>query len=154
MNARPLTLAAANAYVVDHHRHSKPVVGHKFSIGCEVDGALVGVAITGRPVARELDDGWTAEVLRVATDGTRNACSFLYGRARRAAAAMGYRRVITYTRDDETAASVRAAGFVHESKVRGRQWDCPSRPRQEALDVADRDRWVWPAAPPEGGTAQ
>ena len=86
----PLTLKEANAYVEQHHRHHGPVVGHKFSIGLSDGEKIVGVAIVGRPVARHLDDGWTLEVNRLCTDGTRNACSMLYSAAWRAARAMGY----------------------------------------------------------------
>ena len=75
----PVSLAEANAFVAEHHRHHKPVRGHKFSLGCMVNGQLVGVAIVGRPVSRYLDDGLTLEVNRLCTDGTQNACSFLYG---------------------------------------------------------------------------
>lgn len=81
----PMTLKEANAYVEQNHRHHGPVVGHKFSIGCSDGEKIVGVAIVGRPVARHLDDGWTLEVNRLCTDGTRNACSMLYAAAWRAA---------------------------------------------------------------------
>lgn len=84
----PVSLAEANAFVAEHHRHHKPVVGHKFSIGCTDGEKIVGVAIVGRPVARYLDDGWTLEVNRCCTDGTRNACSILYAAAWRAARIM------------------------------------------------------------------
>ena len=77
----PMTLKEANAYVEQYHRHHKPVVGHKFSIGCSDGEKIVGVAIVGRPVARHLDDGWPLEVNRLCTDGTRNACSMLYAAA-------------------------------------------------------------------------
>ena len=99
----PVSLAEANAFVAQHHRHHKPVTGHKFSIGCTADGQLVGVAIVGRPVSRYLDDGQTLEVNRLCTDGTKNACSMLYAAAWRAARAMGYRKMITYILDTETA---------------------------------------------------
>lgn len=92
----PMTLREANAFVEQHHRHHKPVVGHKFSIGVSDGEKVVGVAIVGRPVGRFLDDGWTLEVTRLCTDGTHNACSMLYAAAWRAARAMGYRRVVTY----------------------------------------------------------
>ena len=92
----PITLRQANAFVQAYHRHHKPSVGHKFSIGVSDGEKLVGVAICGRPVSRRLDDGLTLEVNRVCTDGTKNACSMLYGASCRAAKAMGYRRVITY----------------------------------------------------------
>lgn len=81
----PVSLAEANAFVEQHHRHHKPVCGHKFSIGCTVDGRLAAVAIVGRPVSRYLDDGFTLEVNRLCSDGAKNACSFLYAAAARAA---------------------------------------------------------------------
>ena len=70
-----MDLGEANAFVQMHHRHHRPVVGHKFSLGVVVGEQIVGVAIVGRPVSRHLDNGLTLEVNRVATDGTRNACS-------------------------------------------------------------------------------
>jgi hypothetical protein len=114
----PLTLAQANAYVGQHHRHSVPVWSHKFSIGAVRDGALVGVAIVGRPTARLLDDGQTLEISRVCTQGERNVCSFLYATCWRAMRVMGYRRAITYTRAYEHGASLKAAGFTATSRDR------------------------------------
>ena len=96
MTLTPINLKTANAFVQQYHRHHKPTRGHKFSIGVSENGALVGVAICGRPVARRLDDGYTLEVNRLCTDGTPNACSILYAAAYRAARAMGYNKVITY----------------------------------------------------------
>lgn len=101
MTLTPINLKTANAFVQQHHRHHKPTRGHKFSIGVSDNGALVGVAICGRPVARRLDDGYTLEVNRLCTDGTPNACSILYAAAYRAARAMGYNKVITYILDTE-----------------------------------------------------
>ena len=83
LTVKPMSLADANRFVAEHHRHHKPVRGHKFSLGCMANGRLVGVAIVGRPVSRYLDDGLTLEVNRLCTDGTKNACSFLYGAAAR-----------------------------------------------------------------------
>ena len=83
----PVSLKAANAFVAEHHRHHKPVTGHKFSLGCVQNGRLVGVAIVGRPVSRYLDDGMTLEVNRLCAPGEKNVCSFLYGAAARAARA-------------------------------------------------------------------
>ena len=85
LTVKPMSLADANSFVAEHHRHHKPVRGHKFSLGCMANGRLAGVAIVGRPVSRYLDDGLTLEVNRLCTDGTKNACSFLYGAAARAA---------------------------------------------------------------------
>ena len=89
----PITLAEANAFVATHHRHHKPVRGCRFCVAVSNNDAICGVAIVGRPVARHLDNGWTLEVNRVCTDGTRNACSMLYSTAWKAAKALGYRRL-------------------------------------------------------------
>src|SRR5262245_60990609 len=93
----PMTLRQASEFIRCYHRHHKPSRGHKFSVGAFDGQNIVGVAVVGRPVSRVLDDGLTAEVLRLCTDGTRNACSLLYGACRRAVFAMGYKRLLTYT---------------------------------------------------------
>ncbi len=124
-----MSLAEANAFVLAHHRHHKPVVGHKFSLGAAMGDQIVGVAIVGRPVARGRDDGMTLEVTRLCTNGTRNACSFLYGAAARAAFALGYRRLGTYILASESGASLKASGWRMVAEVRGRSWSCPTRPR-------------------------
>lgn len=117
----PMTLKEANAYVEQNHRHHGPVVGHKFSIGCSDGEKIVGVAIVGRPVARHLDDGWTLEVNRLCTDGTRNACSMLYAAAWRAARAMGYKRLVTYILESENGGQP-PGGWL---EVRGTSWRPP-----------------------------
>jgi len=124
----PVTLAAANAFVSTHHRHHRPVTGHKFSLGCEQDGRLVGVAIVGRPVSRYLDNGTTLEVNRLCTTGEKNACSFLYGAAARAAKALGYRKIITYTLETELGTSLRAAGWTCAGLAGGKRWTGQRRP--------------------------
>lgn len=134
LEVRPITLREANKYVAENHRHNLPVAGHKFSIAlyevCGGTDRLCGVAIAGRPVARRLDDGLTIEILRVCTDGTYNACSVLYGACARAARAMGYRRVVTYTLASEPGTSLKAAGFKFDGEAGGLSWDVPSRPRE------------------------
>ncbi len=141
----PLTLAQARRYVAEHHRHNEPPIGHRFSIGLERDGVLVGVVIAGRPIARGNDDGRTVELLRLTTEGDRNACSRLYGAACRAAFAMGYRRVITYTLESESATSLRASGFASIGiSERGRVWK-HSGPRS-----ADRPTLFDPPKMPTG----
>jgi hypothetical protein len=87
------------------------------------------VVTVGRPVARHLDDGWTLEVTRLCTDGTKNACSLLYAAAWRAARAMGYRRIGTYILDTETGTSLTASGWKCLGKAGGGSWSVPSRPR-------------------------
>lgn len=124
-----IELAEANAFVAEHHRHHKPVVGHRFSIGAVEGDKLVGVAIVGRPVARALDDGLTVEVTRLCTDGTKNACSFLYGACARAAFALGFKKIGTYILKSEAGTSLSAAGWRLVGEVRGRSWSCVSRPR-------------------------
>ncbi|WP_374758915.1 XF1762 family protein, partial [Pseudomonas aeruginosa] len=83
----------------EHHRHHRSVQGAKFAIAVALPGSdgICGVAIVGRPVARHLDDGWTLEVTRLCTNGAPNACSKLYGAAWKAAKALGYTRLITYS---------------------------------------------------------
>lgn len=118
LRLKPISLRDANEYVRKYHRHHKPVAGHKFSIGCEADGELVGVIIAGRPVSRYLDDGFTLEVTRLCTNGEKNACSFLYGAAARAAAAMGYKRIIpTRWKAKTVQAFGLPAGFVKAKRV-------------------------------------
>jgi len=120
-------------------------------VGVENDH-VCGVAIVGRPVARMLQDGFTAEIVRVATDGTYNACSKLYAACRNAAKALGYRRVFTYTLASESGASLRAAGFVVDEVLPPREtWSTPSRPRHqtdlfgnERRPPEAKVRWVWP----------
>ena len=142
----PVSLAQANEHVAAWHRHNRPVVGHKFSVGAaDEDGVLRAVAIVGRPVARHLDDGDTIEVLRVATDGTRNANSMLYAACQRAAFALGYRRVITYTQGDESGSSLRASGWtVIGQRTPRTGWHTPSRPRDNAV-YTSTVRQLWEA---------
>lgn len=137
----PVSLAEANAFVAQHHRHHKPVVGHKFSIGCTADGRLVGVAIVGRPVSRYLDNGLTLEVNRLCTDGTKNACSMLYAAAWRAARAMGYQKIITYTLDTESGASLRAAGWTCAGLAGGKRWTGSRRPAADLYPAQMKYRY-------------
>jgi hypothetical protein len=115
-----IDLAEANAFVAAHHRHHKPVVGHLFSLGATDGERVIGVVIVGRPVSRFRDDGETAEVTRLCTDGTKNACSFLYGAAARAALALGYRCIGTYILASEPGTSLTAAGWRMVGPLQGR----------------------------------
>lgn len=123
----PITLREANAYVGKYHRHNGPTTGHKWSIACYDGDRLCGVAIAGRPVSRMLDDGLTAEILRVCTDGTYNACSILYGACARIARDMGFKRIITYTLISESGTSLRASGFKNCGEAGGVSWNTPKR---------------------------
>jgi hypothetical protein len=132
VNLRPVDLATARRFVGEHHRHNLPPVGWKWGVGVECDGELVGVAIASRPVARMLDDGLTLEVTRTCTNGARNANSMLYGAIARAAKALGYVRLITYTLASEPGSSLRASGFTLTEEMGERAtWATPSRPRYQ-----------------------
>ena len=144
LHITPVRFADARGFVAMWHRHHAPPVGCKFCIGVADDAdVLRGVAIVGRPVARHLDDGLTLEVTRTATDGTRNANSLLYGAAWRAAKALGYRRLVTYTQDGESGVSLRAAAWrVIAERPARRGWTCPSRPRNaRATEGIPRTLW-------------
>ncbi|MGO7089463.1 XF1762 family protein [Rhizobium leguminosarum] len=134
----PMDLESANDWVSFFHRHHPPVVGHKFSLGCMKDNDIVGVVIVGRPVSRVRDNGWTLEVTRLATDGTKNACSFLYGAAARAGFALGYRRIGTYILASEPGTTLKAAGWRQIGEVKGRSWSAPSRPRVDRHPTQDK----------------
>ena len=169
IDLRPVTRNEGRAFVRAHHRHHGWPIGFLWLHGLHDDsGELVGVAVVGRPVARGLDDGLTAEVTRCCTDGEPNACSMLYGASERAARAKGYRRGLTYLLASEWdrfehletgerrmdsalardpmwkrvgGASVRAVGWRELWRVKGRSWDCASRPRTDKHPTG-------PAAPP------
>ena len=141
LQAVPLELREANAFVQKLHRHHAPVYRDKFRVGCTANGLLVGVVQAARPVARNLDDGRTLEVVRCCTDGTKNACTFLLGRIRKIAQAMGYTKIISYILETESGVSYKAAGWHKAQDVRGHSWDCPSRPRQTTAPVCNKQRW-------------
>ena len=137
----PLDLDEAKAYVAQHHRHHQPPVGHRFSLGAGLGDQIVGVIICGRPVARMEDDGFTIEVLRCCTDGTRNACSFLYRASWRVAKEMGYKRGVTRTLPEEGGASLRGAGWTLVGPSGGGSWTTPSRPRIDKHPLQQKLLW-------------
>jgi hypothetical protein len=139
----PTTLKEANSFVGEKHRHSDPVVGSRFSIGVVKEGQLVGVAIVETPKARMSDRHEMAEVTRVCTDGTKNACSILYAACARAARAMGYTRVKTFLLESEPGTSVEAAGWKYEETIEAEQWDRPSRGRKrKKIGTVRKKRYV------------
>lgn len=123
LEVRPLTLRQANELVWSLHRHHRQVTGHRFSIGCFDDGRFCGACIVGRPVAPELDPYQVAEVTRLVTDGTKNACSILYAAAARACKAMGYKLIQTYILETEPGTSLKASGWVEHHKVSPKDWN-------------------------------
>lgn len=136
----PITLREANRFIEKHHRHSGRAQGCKFCVALSDGlGTLHGVAIVGRPISRYLDDGWTAEVTRLCTDGIFNGCSFLYGRCAKIAKEMGYRKIITYILEGENGTSLRASGWSCAPGVRGGgSWNVPGRPRAESKNIGPK----------------
>lgn len=144
-NIIPLELKQANAFVSEHHRHHKPCVGHKYSIGLVKQGRVVGVAIAGRPVARRLDDRKIIEVYRCCTDGTYNACSALYGACARIARNLGYQQIQTYILDTETGTSLKASGwYLSHSTDASTGWNRKKRVRK-TFKTSTIDKHCWKA---------
>ena len=137
----PIPQREAQEFVNRYHRHHSASRGGKFSIAVTLAQNIVGVAMAGRPVSRVLDDGFTLEVSRVCTDGTKNACSKLYSACMRAGKAMGYTRFITYTLPEEGGASLRAAGWTSVGEAGGGNWNTKSRPRVDTVLDQTKIRW-------------
>lgn len=137
----PVTLTEAHAFVRAHHRHHRPAQGGLFALAVSARDAIVAVAVIGRPVARMLAEDFTAELTRLASDGTRHACSKLYGAAWRAAKALGYRKLITYTLAEEGGASIRAAGWRCLGEAGGGSWSRKERPRVDTHPLQTKLRW-------------
>ena len=142
LKPRRVELKEANKFVTELHRHHKKCAGHRFSLGVEADGKLVGVAICGRPVGRNVDQKYVLEVNRVCTDGTKNACSFLYSAAVRCAREMGFRAVITYTNVLEPGTSLKAAGWWPELLALKTDYSF-GRPYAKGKDVIQKTRWAY-----------
>ncbi len=145
MEITPINFEEANAYVLAFHRHHKPMQGCKFCLAVSDGDKVVGVAIVGRPVARMLDNGWTLEVNRCCTDGTKNACSMLYSSAWKAAKALGYKRLITYTLPEEGGASLRASNWKCIGLKGGGNWNVKSRPRIDTDELLRGQKLLWEA---------
>lgn len=142
LSLQPISISEARVFVGRHHRHHGPPQGGLFAVGLSEGEDVVGVAIIGRPVARMLQDGWTAEVTRLCVlPGNPNGCSMLYGAAWRACRALGYRRLITYTLASESGDSVRAAGWREVGRRGGGSWNVPSRPRVDKHPLEQKVLW-------------
>ena len=138
----PVTFAEANDYVAAYHRHNGRLPGARLAVGiADADGLLRGVAIAGLPKARGLMARDTLEVNRVCTDGVRNGCSMLYASITRAAKALGYARLVTYTLDAEDGASLKASGWKAVHRTSGGSWSRPDRPRRDGHDTGPKVRW-------------
>lgn len=138
LEIKHIELSDANRFIALYHRHHPPVTGHRFSLAAYQNGLCVGVAIVGRPVARHIDHKQVVEITRLCTDGTPNACSFLYGGCRRAAKALGYSKIITYILETESGTSLYAAGWRYEYTTTGGSWNSKSRPRSERFPTTPK----------------
>lgn len=141
LQLEPITYKEACQFIRDNHRHHLPPQGWKFGIAVSDGLSIRGVVTVGRPVARMLDDGYTLEVTRCCTDGAKNAASMLYAHAWKAARAMGYRKLITYTLIEEKGTSLVAAGWKVIGQTRGGSWNTPSRPREDKAPTVQKTLW-------------
>ncbi len=150
LQLRPVTLREARRFIGEHHRHNLPPRGWRFGVAVWAEGALVGVGVASRPVARGLDDGVTMEVTRTCTTGEPNANSMLYGALCRASKALGYTRVVTYTLEGESGAPLRAAGFEVDAELGPRPaWEYTEQARvqtdifgEERRPAGAKTRWI------------
>lgn len=144
MRGARVELSDANEFVSRLHRHHKPVRGHRFSVGVEHAGKLVGVAICGRPVARKTDSRLVLEVTRCCTDGTPNACSYLYGKAARLASELGFTKIQTFIlAEEETGASLHAAGWLKGHTTAGGSWNKGQRAGKRRDDQPEGEKTLW-----------
>ena len=142
LKAIPMSQREAAAWIRERHRHLPKTNGDMWRVACtDGGGKIVGVITVGRPLARSYDYRKVCQVLRCCTDGTENACSFLYGRASRIAKEMGYEQIITYTLMDEPGTSLKASGWMFEGITRGKSWDTKSRKR-DTPNLGPKKRWV------------
>jgi hypothetical protein len=143
MRTVPIEKKDADIFVAAHHRHHDPVKRDKWLFGVvDDDGKLIGVLHAAKPIARMLDDGKTIEIVRCCSDGTKNLCSFMLGRARRIAAAMGYHKMISYILDSEMGTSYKAAGWHKEADTRWHTWNTRQRPRSTTAPQCNKQRWA------------
>ena len=139
MDITPCTLKEAMRFTDEHHRHHKAPQGGLFAIGLSENNNIVGVAIVGRPVARLLDTGFTAEITRLCVlENQHNACSMLYSACWRAARAIGYKRLITYILVDESGVSLIASGFKEIGICGGGTWNRKDRPRVDTHPIGQK----------------
>jgi hypothetical protein len=146
LRLKPSTRDEHNRFVGKHHRHSAPIrQAQLWASVVSESGEIVGVASAGRPNARVLaNDCRCIEIYRVCSSGSPNACSMLYGALCRAAKALGYIRVVTYTLRTELGASLKASGFERVALVDGRDWDKNKKRLRlfaNGPEPEDRVRW-------------
>ena len=153
LRVRPITRSAAFAWVGREHKHLPPPAGWLFGVAVESDGALCHVVVLGRPTARALQNGLTAEVTRAASPKTHaptpHAASKGLAAITRAALALGYTRLVSYVSADEQGTTYRAAGWWPTAITDGGEWSRPSRSRKAAVQPCRKVRWEYgPEAAP------
>lgn len=136
----PCTVKAATKYVLENHRHLKKVNGGRFAVAAHDGTRIVGVGVVGNG-PRVWEGTGKMIITRVATDGTRNACSLILGALCRAGASLGYTEAWTYTLPEEPGTSLKAAGFEDMGLTDGGEHDRPSRPRKPAVRPEPKRRW-------------
>jgi len=147
MKLKPISFKKACDFVNTIHRHHKAPQGHKFSISVVNEhDEIIGVVMVGRPLSRYLDNGFTSEVTRMASDGTPNVCSMLYSAAWRASKAMGYTKIITYILETETGISLRASGWIKEADLKAQtQWGQSRKAKNRIISPVqgvNKQRWA------------
>lgn len=151
LELQPISWGEACHFIAQYHRHHLPPQGWKFGVAVTDGTKIVGVATVGRPVARHLDDGLTLEVTRNCTDGTQNCASMLYGACARAAWALGYKRLITYTLMTESGVSPRAAGYKMIGNTGGGTWNRPKTGRVRVDKHPTDQKCLWETKSPSTG---
>jgi hypothetical protein len=141
LEIQPISFLESCEFITLHHSTHLPPQGWKFGIAANDGNKIVGLITIGRPVSRNLDNGWTLEVTRCCTDGTKNVASMLYSSAWRAVRAMGYKRLITYTLIEEKGTSLIAAGWKYLYTTQGGSWNCKSRPRVDHAPLGQKRLW-------------
>jgi len=151
LSVTPVAQKVAKEFVRTHHRHCPPPAGWRFGTGVSNGPGpegLIGVVMVGRPVARALNQSTVVEVNRlcirddISPGLVWNGCSLLYGWASRQARKRGMGKIITYTLESEDGTSLRAAGWIPESKTKGGSWNCASRPRTDKTSTEPKVRWA------------
>lgn len=140
---RPATIKQLNSFVEEHHRHHKKVVSHRFSLLCYNNKEIVGACSVGRPVARNCDPYLTAEVTRLVTNGTKNACSILYAASARICKEMGFKRIQTYILETEPGTSLKASGWAFDHISQGGQWKhTDGKARRTDQPICKKQLWL------------
>ncbi|MCK0190849.1 XF1762 family protein [Arenibacter sp. F20364] len=114
---KPTTIAKANEFVKENHRHHRPTArnGGKWALSAidKESEEIIGVLIAGNPVSATYMDGKTLEVTRlcIKENAPMGAASFLLSKCSKIWKIMGGDRIITYTLQKECGASLKGAGW-------------------------------------------